>query len=333
MSNPDWAIGAGERIDLGTAALGRDDIIAFATEYDAQPFHLDENAAETTLLGGLAASGWHTCTAVMSLLQGAATERGLTLEPAGAEEILWLKPVRPGDALKATVVWGQRACLACSERVGSFPITVEAINQAGEPVMRCRMNCLVREEHVEAPPRIEDCPMRQARPARAARRGGVHGIKFFDDVAQGDEIDLGAYAFSPERIRDFRANYDSAPFAAATRCEVPTASAWHLTAAWMHCIVRYYAHHARQLSERGRPVPRLGPAAGVKHLRWHRPVRCGETIAFRAWAERKIEIASHQDWGLLVVGAEGVNRNGDPVVSFYPQMLLERASRAGHKTG
>lgn len=333
MSNPDWAIGPGERISLGTTVLGRDDIIAFATEFDAQPFHLDESAAETTLLGGLAASGWHTCTAVMSLLQRAATERGLALDPAGAEEILWLKPVRPGDALTATLVWGQRACHACSDRVGSFPIAIEAINQAGEPVMRCRMDCLARREHVEAPARIRECPMRQARPARALRRGGDHAIKFFEDVAAGDEIDLGDYAFSTERVCAFHSNYIGAPFAASTLGEAPTASAWHLTAAWMHCIVRYYAQHARQLSERARPIPRLGPAAGVKHLRWHLPVRSGETIAFRAWAERKIEIASREHWGLLVVGAEGVNANGDPVVSFYPQMLLERASRAGGRTG
>ncbi|MEW5965128.1 MAG: MaoC/PaaZ C-terminal domain-containing protein [Pseudomonadota bacterium] len=333
MSNPEWAIGAGERVNLGTIVLGRGDIIAFATEFDAQPFHLDESAAETTLLGGLAASGWHTCTAVMSLLQRAASERGLALEPAGAEEILWLRPVRPDDALTATLVWGPRGCHACSERVGSFPIAIETINQGGDPVMRCRMDCLVRQAHVDAPLRVGDCPIRRARPARASRRAGDHGIKFFEDVAPGDEIDLGDYAFDRERIRSFRATYDGAPIAVSSRNEALTASVWHVTAAWMHCIVRYYAHHALQLSQRGRPVPILGPAAGVKHLRWHRPVGPGETISYRAWAERKIEIASHEDWGLLVVGAEGVNANGDPVVSFYPQMLLERAARARRKVG
>lgn len=330
MRNPDWAIGAGERLALGTAVLGRDEIIDFASEFDAQPFHIDDSAAETTLLGGLAASGWHTCVTVMRLLRQELDRRALALEPAGAEEIIWLKPVRPNDALTATLVWGSRSCASCGEHVGAFPASIQAINQHGDPVMRWRMDCLVSiagEANSLLSSRAGECPMREARPARAPRRPGDHRIKFFEHVSPGDEIDIGQYEFTTERIRRFRDRYDGVA-TSTDHAGCPEAAApWHLAAAWMHCIVRYYGHHGRIMEQEGRPVPMLGPAAGVKHLRWHRPVRAGETISFRAWAERKIEIRSHDDWGLLVVGAEGMDGRGDAVVTFYPQMLLERASR------
>ncbi len=85
MRNPDWALATGHRLELGTAVLGREDIIAFASEFDAQVFHLDDSAAETTLLGGLAASGWHTCIAIMGLLQRTLDERALILDSIGAD--------------------------------------------------------------------------------------------------------------------------------------------------------------------------------------------------------------------------------------------------------
>ena len=81
---------------------------------------------------------------------------------------------------------------------------------------------------------------------------------------------------------------------------------------------------ARWLAGAEQFLPRLGPAAGVKHLRWHAPVVVGDTLTFRGWAERKIVLATQKEWGLLVVGAEGVDQSGRLVVSFYPQMLLER---------
>lgn len=335
MTNPDWAIGSGERLGLGTAVLGRDDIISFATEFDAQPFHLDDSAAETTLLGGMAASGWHTCVTVMGLLQRTLKGRALGVEPAGAEEIIWLKPVRPGDTLTASLVWGSRSCGACGERMGAFPVSIETINQHGDTVMRLRMDCLVRadgEGEREPSSRARECPLRKARAARVSRQPGDHGIKYFEHVAPGDEIDLGNYEFTPERIWRFRASYDGWAPPSQTDAGTLTASDWHITAAWMNCIVRYYGQHSQLFRNAGLPVPMLGPAAGVKHVRWHRPVRAGETISFRAWAERKIELASHEDWGLLVVGAEGIGGAGDLVVSFYPQMLLERASRHQHAT-
>jgi acyl dehydratase len=83
-----------------TITISRDDILRFAAEFDPQPFHLDEAAAEKSILGGLAASGWHTAALAMRL---AITARPFGPHPlfgAGVDELRWLKPVRPGDTLR-----------------------------------------------------------------------------------------------------------------------------------------------------------------------------------------------------------------------------------------
>ena len=89
----------GMRFKSGEATVSREDILRFATEFDPQPFHLDEAAAEKSMLNGLAASGWHTAALAMRL---AITARPFGPHPlfgAGVDELRWLKPVRPGDTL------------------------------------------------------------------------------------------------------------------------------------------------------------------------------------------------------------------------------------------
>ena len=88
----------GQRFISAARTLDAAEIKRFAAEYDPQPFHLDETAAQDTLFGGLAASGWHTAAITMRLL----VERGLPIagEIIGTGgELLWKKPVRPGDTL------------------------------------------------------------------------------------------------------------------------------------------------------------------------------------------------------------------------------------------
>jgi acyl dehydratase len=95
----DFAPGAAEL--PGRITVTRDDIVAFARDFDPQPFHLDEEAAKRTLFSGLAASGWHTAAITMRLL----VETGLPLAGGiigAGGEISWPKPTRPGDILTVT---------------------------------------------------------------------------------------------------------------------------------------------------------------------------------------------------------------------------------------
>ena len=90
----------GMRFESGEVTVSKEDILRFAAEFDPQPFHLDEEAAKQTILGGLAASGWHTAAVAMRL---ATTVRPFGPHPlfgAGVDELRWMKPVRPGDTLR-----------------------------------------------------------------------------------------------------------------------------------------------------------------------------------------------------------------------------------------
>jgi acyl dehydratase len=80
--------------------IDADRVKAFAAEFDPQPFHLDDDAARQSLFGGLVASGWHTAALTMRLLvEGEFTPAG-GLVGAGADELRWPRPVRPGDTLQ-----------------------------------------------------------------------------------------------------------------------------------------------------------------------------------------------------------------------------------------
>ncbi len=89
----------GMRFKSGEVTVSKEDIVRFATEYDPQPFHLDEEAAKNTILGGLAASGWQTAALAMRLATECRPFGPHPLLGAGVDDLRWLKPVRPGDTL------------------------------------------------------------------------------------------------------------------------------------------------------------------------------------------------------------------------------------------
>jgi len=85
--------------EYGPRRISREEIIAFASQYDPQPMHLDEEAARHTLLGGLGASGWHTCCIMMRMITDGFLLEAASMGAPGIDEVKWLKPVRPGDTL------------------------------------------------------------------------------------------------------------------------------------------------------------------------------------------------------------------------------------------
>lgn len=99
---------------------------------------------------------------------------------------------------------------------------------------------------------------------------------------------------------------------------------WHIISMWTRLMVDYYHAEADWLARNQQPVPLLGPAAGTRNLSWHAPVYEGDRISFNSWVEHKVGAGTSKEWGMLVVGAEGVNQSGSTVVSFYPQFLLQK---------
>jgi acyl dehydratase len=93
----DFVTGAARK--FGPKTVTREEIVAFASEFDPQPMHLDENAAKQSMLGGLAASGWHTAAIAMRLICDGFLLDSSSQGSPGIEELKWKKPVRPGDSL------------------------------------------------------------------------------------------------------------------------------------------------------------------------------------------------------------------------------------------
>ena len=90
----------------GPRLVTREEIVAFAAEFDPQPMHLDEAAASATLLGGLGASGWHTCCLLMRIIADGFILDSASMGSPGIDEMRWLKPLRPGTHIRvrATVL-------------------------------------------------------------------------------------------------------------------------------------------------------------------------------------------------------------------------------------
>ncbi len=125
----------GRVFELGSRTVSEDDIVAFAREWDPQPFHVDREAAKDSVFGGLIASGWHTGAMWMRLYVDTMLGGGSGQGSSGIEELRWLAPVRPGDALsgRLTVLEAMRS-EQHPER-GTVRIRGEMVNQDGVTVM------------------------------------------------------------------------------------------------------------------------------------------------------------------------------------------------------
>ena len=88
----------------GPRLVTREEIVAFAAEFDPQPMHLDEAAASVTLLGGLGASGWHICCLLMRLIADGFVLESSSMGAPGIEEVRWLKPLRPGTQIRVRAI-------------------------------------------------------------------------------------------------------------------------------------------------------------------------------------------------------------------------------------
>jgi acyl dehydratase len=89
----------GQDIDLGTRSVSEEEIIAFATAFDPQPFHIDREAAAQSIYGGVIASGWHTCSMMMRMVVDGLMAKSASMGSPGLDGVRWLAPVRAGDTL------------------------------------------------------------------------------------------------------------------------------------------------------------------------------------------------------------------------------------------
>ena len=137
MSDKQWYFDdfvPGQEIELGQRTVNEDEIIAFATQFDPQPFHIDKEAAAKSIYGGVIASGWHTCSMMMRIvLDGMRCEEASMGSP-GLDGVRWLQPVRAGDTLSVRYVTKEVKPSTSKPDRGVVYSTWVATNQCGEPV-------------------------------------------------------------------------------------------------------------------------------------------------------------------------------------------------------
>ncbi len=126
----------GQIYELGTyPALSEDDIIAFARQWDPQPFHVDPERAKETMWGGVIASGWHTGAIAMRLLVDGLLSRCATQGSPGVDHVRFRRPVRPGDVLSGRQTVLETEPSASRPQMGKVRALTELVNQHGETVV------------------------------------------------------------------------------------------------------------------------------------------------------------------------------------------------------
>jgi acyl dehydratase len=133
----------GSTVEVGSYTFTRENIRSFASRFDPQPFHLEEEAARRSVFGGLAASGWHTASAFMRCWvsyaqreQAGAEARGETVvsngPSPGFQNLRWLRPVLAGDTLSYSSKVTSKRRSASQPRWGLVFSKITGVNQRGE---------------------------------------------------------------------------------------------------------------------------------------------------------------------------------------------------------
>jgi acyl dehydratase len=122
---------------FGPRHVTREEILAFAAEYDPQPMHLDEAAAQASMLKGLSGSGWHLCSILMRMMFDGFIARTASMGSPGVDEMRWLAPLRPGDDLTADIEVAQARVSRSRPETGIVTFKGVVRNAAG--VALCEM--------------------------------------------------------------------------------------------------------------------------------------------------------------------------------------------------
>jgi acyl dehydratase len=146
MSEPryweDYEVGC--KYPLGSTSFTETEIVDFARQFDPQSFHIDREAAKSSMFGGLIASGWHIAAKLMRLFVESYLDSRTSLGSPGLDELRWLKPVRPGDTLTAWIECSDKVPSKSKPQLGIVHETWMATNQRGELVMTAKGINMIR---------------------------------------------------------------------------------------------------------------------------------------------------------------------------------------------
>lgn len=134
----------GETYDPKSITISRRDILDFAAEFDPQPYHLDPEAADNSIFGGLCASGWHVTSVMMRLLTDTFMAEGIDLLGSnGVSKLRWRKPVFAEDTLSSVITVKEKIPAGTDPRFAFIDCDVDVSNQHGDSVIMLTTSLMI----------------------------------------------------------------------------------------------------------------------------------------------------------------------------------------------
>lgn len=144
-------IEVGTKSAYGNYQVTREEVVEFASKYDPQPFHLDDEAAAQTHFGRLSASGWHTCAMAMAMMvENMKGTRQAGLGSPGVENLQWKKPVYPGDTLRMESEVIEKRRSKSRPEMGIIKTFSRVFNQNGDVVLEMTGHGLIAVREPDA---------------------------------------------------------------------------------------------------------------------------------------------------------------------------------------
>nr|WP_170297385.1 MaoC/PaaZ C-terminal domain-containing protein [Burkholderia latens] len=318
-----------------TASIELDDIVRFAREYDPQPMHVDPEAAKESIMGGLIASGLHTCSLAARMIAESLPLGSKPVAIQNVDMVKWIKPVRAGDRLqlRKTILKAYKSENSDTEIV---QYRFDVLNGSDQEVMN-------QTAWVAFGPRASDLQTRlqfeEARDAADKSEAGSPNMdagdrhldrSYFDDVIVGESAILGHHQFTAEEIESFAQVYDSLPCHWVDRGESldhlsgrRTAPGWLVTSVWMKLYVtgRNKTVHAN-FSATGRQA-QYGLSPGIWDMKWLKPVHAGDILSYSARVSKTRLVNSKPGWGLVFYENDAVNQRGERVFECKTAIFWE----------
>ncbi|HEU4806332.1 MAG TPA: MaoC family dehydratase [Nitrobacter sp.] len=140
----------GSVIDLGSKLVTAEEIVEFASEFDPQPMHLDEEAAKHSMLRGLSGSGWHLCSLMMRMMFDGYIGRTASLGSPGIDEVRWLSPLRPGDDLMLDVDVAAARVSRSRPETGIVTFAIRVRNALGQVLLEAVSPIIIKRRTASA---------------------------------------------------------------------------------------------------------------------------------------------------------------------------------------
>lgn len=319
---------AGEVFRLGEIALSADEIVAFASAFDPQPFHLDPVAGARSMLGGLAASGWHVAVRLNHRLSERLLDGSAARRLVAVPEIRWRRPVHP-DAPLAVTARIDALDPGPTPDEGTVSIVADATDGDGALVTRMALRLAVARL-VPGPAGPPDDPATAheatrtdgaaTAPALARSTAGRPGA-WYEDVEPEVEVVFGEGRVGAAEAAAFAEAHDPLRLAVApSDRDVHGVDGWHLGCAWMAGWVEAMGLSGKDADREGG----AGPAIGVDEIVWPAAVRPGEPLVFFTRVLERRPSGSRPGWGLHV-RENGVRRaDGRLAMRFRSTVFARR---------